>query len=500
MKARALIIVALIAAMAGSGACSNDDGEGMQASGPTDAGGRPAGAGTGAPTDSGTATEELVSAEALTALAELSPETLPTPPADASNRYADDPAAAALGQRLFFDPGFAGPLLDEDNNGGVGTLGRVGDTGKVSCRDCHEPSRAFADVRSSRRQVSLGAAWGRRRAPALLDVAHAKLLMWDGRRDAGYNQVLAAIESGVEVNGSRLFLAQQIYARYRDDYDAVFKDEPIAIPLDDAARFPQLDGSTTGCRELHLDQDGVARTADCHGVPGDGAEYDGLAEADKVAVTRIAVNVGKAISAYTRLLACGPSRFDEWMHGKEDALSEAEQRGAALFVGQRSGGRMVSGCNSCHSGPFMSDQQFHNVGMEPVGVGIAASFYDREDHGARDGLAGALADPLNVRGMFSDGDDGRLPDEVAERMNGSFRTPTLRCVAMRPTFMHNGQIGTLDDLLVFFDNGGDKEGYHGVNELTPQGFTADERADIVAFLKALNGPGPAKALLAKPEP
>src|SRR5579884_2916959 len=48
---------------------------------------------------------------ALRALQALSPATLPPPPPDASNRYADDPGAAALGHRFFFDPLFSGKLL-----------------------------------------------------------------------------------------------------------------------------------------------------------------------------------------------------------------------------------------------------------------------------------------------------------------------------------------------------------------------------------------------------
>ena len=55
-----------------------------------------------------------------TALLSLSPVTLPPPPADVTNAKADDPAAAALGQMLFYTPLFAGPLLDGENDGKVG--------------------------------------------------------------------------------------------------------------------------------------------------------------------------------------------------------------------------------------------------------------------------------------------------------------------------------------------------------------------------------------------
>ena len=89
-------------------------------------------------------------------LASLSPETLPAPPPDASNAWADDPAAARLGQRIFFDPGFAGTLLDPDNVGDDSTLGIVGETGRVACAGCHVPQAGFVDVEVKRYHMDIG--------------------------------------------------------------------------------------------------------------------------------------------------------------------------------------------------------------------------------------------------------------------------------------------------------------------------------------------------------
>src|SRR6187399_3183867 len=91
-----------------------------------------------------------------TSKAELAPAVLPAPPPDVSNRYADDPEAAALGQRLFFDMGFSGALLDLDADGGPDSLGVRGDAGKVSCAGCHEGEHGFLDTRSVFKQISLG--------------------------------------------------------------------------------------------------------------------------------------------------------------------------------------------------------------------------------------------------------------------------------------------------------------------------------------------------------
>ena len=418
-------------------------------------------------------------------LATLSPDTLPAPGPDKSNRFADDATAARLGQSLFFERSFSGALLEGDNDGGPTTLGLKGDTGKVACSDCHVPSAGFLDDRSLGKEVSLAAGWGRRRTPSLLDVGQAKLLMWDGRHDALYNQPFGPIESPLEFNSSRLYVAEQIFALYRTDYEAIFGALPS---LDDATRFAPLAAAKTGCKPNTVDPTPTCNGAE-HGIPGDGAEYDALTPADQQATTQVVVNAGKALGAYERLLACGQGRFDQWLHGQADALTPSEQRGAELFVGRGQ-------CVTCHSGPFMSDQEFHNVGLKPAVVAVIT--LDQDDPGAAVGLAAAIADPLNVRGTFSDGDDGRLPESVTGDLSGAFRTPTLRCASRRPSFMHTGQLATLSQVVAFFARGGDSFGFLGASELMPLDLSAADQQDIVAFLGSLDGPGPDASLLAPP--
>jgi cytochrome c peroxidase len=406
----------------------------------------------------------------------LSPATLPPPPPDVTNAFADNDAAAAFGQKLFYDPSFSGPLLDTDNDGSGETLGMAGQAGRVACAGCHIPSNGFSDTRSFQRQISLGAGWGRRRAPSLLDVGQAKLLMWDGRHDALYNQPFGPLETVVEMNSSRLYMAEQLYKRYPSDYEAVFGPMP---PLGDAAQFPPLSATLTGCQPKNPGAPPPICDGTFHGAPGDNAEYDGMTVANQTAVTRVVVNAGKAIGAFERRLRCGTTSFDAWMHGGAP-VSRAAQRGATVFVGR-------GDCVRCHAGPFMSDQQFHNVGLTPEIVQQA--FLDANDQGAATGLAAAIADPLNTLGVFSDGSDGRLPTAVTSAMAGAFRTPNLRCVGLRPTFMHTGQIGTLAGVVAFFDSGGGSNGYAGTNEIHPLGLTALEQSDLVAFLESLAGPG-----------
>jgi cytochrome c peroxidase len=419
-------------------------------------------------------------AEQRAVLAELAPVSLPPAPPDVSNRWADDAAAASFGQKLFFDPSFSGTLLDGDNDGSAEALGQQGDTAKVACSSCHVAASAFTDTRTIRRQISLAAGWGRRRAPSLLDVAHSRLLMWDGQRDSLQSQIFSVIESPVEMNSSRLFAAKQIFLLHREDYEAIFGVLP---PLDDESRFPPLSAAETGCSKLDSKNRCVHPM---RGAPGDGAEFDGMTVPDQEAVTRVIVNVGKAMGAYQRLLSCGPGRFDAWVNGDSTALSNGEQRGAELFIGR---GR----CVECHSGPHLSDDEFHNVGLKAELV--ATTFFNPNDRGAAEGFPLVMSDPLNVRGAFSDGDDGRLPADSGAAFEGAFKTPRLRCVSQRPSFMHTGQMLTLADVIAFFDSGGDVGGFPGKKEVHELELSSRDEADLVAFLRALDGPGPAAELL-----
>jgi cytochrome c peroxidase len=406
------------------------------------------------------------------------------PPADPSNRVADDADARAFGQTLFFDPRFSGPLIEGDNDGGSATLGTRGEPQRVSCAGCHVPSDGFVDTRSPHRQVSLASLWTLRRSPTLLEIAFQPLYNWDGRRDSTWNQAAGVMESEREFNSGRLFVAEQVAANHRDAYEALFGALP---PFEDTERFPPLAPEDTGCVE-RTSMSGVDYV--CRGKPGDGAEYDGLAPEDQTDVTRVMVNATKAIGAYLRALRCGPSRFDAWLDGDRSALDASELRGARLFVGR-------AGCVACHSGPLLSDGAFHNVGMAPAPVAVA--IIDVNDRGAAAAIPEALADPLGTAGEFSDGDREKLPQAVAPEHEGAFRTPTLRCIARQPSFMHTGQLTTLSGVVSFFSRGGDRSGYPGQSEIARLDLTEAERADLVAFLGSLDGPGPDPSLLVAPE-
>jgi cytochrome c peroxidase len=415
-------------------------------------------------------------------LATLAPKFLPSPPADRTNRFADNALAAEFGRKLFFDARFSGRLLEGDNDGSPHTLGKKGEAGRVSCAGCHVPQAGFLDSRTLGHSISLAAGWGRRHAPSLDDVGQDKLLMWDGRRDALYNQIFEAIESHVEMNSSRLFAAQQLSRFHRKEYESIFGRLP---DFNDPGEYPQIQPEDTGCRPAGPIPkpvcDGVVR-----GVPGDRGDFDGLPVEKLEAVTHAVVNMGKAIGSYERKLSCGQGRFDAWVNGRNDAMSDAELRGLKLFLGPAK-------CVQCHSGPYLSDQKFHNVGLVPQTVAVA--FRDVADGGAYAGIGAALKDPLNSRGKFSDGYDGRLPEVLGEELKGAYKTPMLRCVSQRLAFMHTGQITDLGAVVEFFNQGGSPLKLIGQNELKPLGLSSSEKAELLLFLKTLDGPGSAQELL-----
>ena len=115
------------------------------------------------------------------------------------------------------------------------------------------------------------------------------------------------------MNSSRLFAAQQIAQRYKDEYEAIFGKGSLD-GLSDTQRFPALPADKTGCALTTTSDHPRAAPPtplySCHGMPGDAAEYDAMKPEDQRIVTQVVVNIGKALAAYERHLSCGPGRFD----------------------------------------------------------------------------------------------------------------------------------------------------------------------------------------------
>lgn len=409
----------------------------------------------------------LPSAAEWDALSKLSP--LPAVPPDSTNAYADQPGARILGQKLFFDPGFSGPLKVTSD------LGTMGESGKVSCASCHAGA-ALDDRRSMPRTVSLGADFHTRNAPPLLDSAHYRWTNWGGRFSAQWELPPPVSESGAIMNGNRLAIAHRLFDVYRTEYEAVFAPMDPALGSD-PTRFPPQGKPKPAPTEADPN-------------PADGP-WEGMAPDDQTLVNRVFVNYGKALAAYLRLLLGGDSAFDRFVAGDLDVLSDAAVLGARLFVGK-------ARCVECHSTAHLSDDAFHNLGVPQVGEHVPAT-----DDGRFKDVPGLLSSPFNSAGAFSDDPaSGRLvglENPMPEDMRAAFRTPTLRNVAQTAPYMHSGQLATLRDVVDFYDRGGDQPVSGARDErMTPLGLSEEEKADLVAFLETLTEEPPAPELLVAP--
>lgn len=397
------------------------------------------------------------------------PELAPNP----TNAYADDPAAASLGQQLFFEASYSGALTVGDD-GANGGLGELGERGKVSCSSCHVPSSWFMDTRTQPNNVSLGAGYTTRNAPSLVNVAYYEWFGWGGKQESLWMQAAGSPESKDNTAGNRLGYAHMVFEKFAAEYNAIFP-EPLDPALDpdaaDAARFP-LQGKP---KAAATDPDGP---------------WELMAAEDKLIIQRIMANTGKAIEAYERLLVSRNSAFDRFMQGEEEVLSASARRGLKLFIGK-------AACVACHNGPTFSDQSFHNTGVPQIGPNVPET-----DDGRFTDVTKLLENKYGGGSQFSDdpviGAQKTAGMQPYEADAGKFRTKSLLQVAETGPYMHNGSFATLADVVDFYDRGGDETSYETKDpRMVPLNLSSAERADLVAFLESLTGePIPAELTVA----
>ncbi|REG14299.1 cytochrome c peroxidase [Archangium gephyra] len=128
----------------------------------------------------------------------------PLPPKDPTNKYGDSPAAAALGHRLFNDPGLSS-------------------CGTVSCQSCHDGEGRSVDTAVA--EGCDGKLTGRN-PPTVLNAGYSTWFMWDGRADRLWNQALLPLLSPVEMNSNAGLLRARLSAEYAEEYRALFGKLP----------------------------------------------------------------------------------------------------------------------------------------------------------------------------------------------------------------------------------------------------------------------------------
>jgi cytochrome c peroxidase len=169
--------------------------------------------------------------------------------------------------------------------------------------------------------------------------------------------------------------------------------------------------------------------------------------------------VTEALASFERTLLSSNSAFDRYAAGDREALPERARRGWELFRGR-------AGCDRCHAytpdRPFFTDFDFHNTGV---------SWFP------------ATPEPPSKRPTP---DLGRFWVSRERRHIGAFRTPSLRNVAETAPYMHDGSLATLEEVLDFYSRG-PRENPFLDPRVRPLGLTAEEKADLLAFLGALTG-------------
>jgi cytochrome c peroxidase len=282
---------------------------------------------------------------------------------------------------------------------------RLSVSNAVACVSCHHPDIAFTDGKS----VSQGHELARsaRNAPTLLGVGFAKFLMWDGRATSLESQALL----------------------------------PLANPKEMHAEFSDLE-------------------ARLNAIPEYKPLFKRVFETDKVSFDKISLDhITKALATFQRTLVPGRSRLDSFFKGNKDALTESELRGLHLY-------RTAARCINCHSGPMMTDQKFHNLGLSAFGR-------PREDLGRYN----ITKDPKDV---------------------GAFKTPTLRNITQTRPYMHNG-LFELEGILNIYNNGGVQPKPRGDevnNPLFPKNspllrqldLSEQDRKDLLEFLDTTQEP------------
>ena len=351
------------------------------------------------------------------------------PPADPTNAYGDLPAAAALGKKLFFDVALT-------------------PSGKVSCATCHAQAKAFTDGAAQ----STGLEKVNRNAPPVALAAHARWQFWDGRADTLWAQALGPFEDGKEMGSSRLFIAKQIAARYAAEYDAVFG---ATHPRPDLSALPDS------------------------GKPGDAA-FDGLPKETRDAVTRVYVNVGKAVAAFERSLRVKPNALDRYADGDLTALTAEQKKGLLTYF--------RVGCAQCHFGPRLTNDAFHVIRF-PTGRQDGTA-----DKGRLDVLAGLAQREFVATSTWSDAPQAAkalvFDPAAMPSMLGAFKTPTLRGLPQTAPYGHGGTLAELLDVARHYGQRGLEPTSPlaaGVTEEWVGNFDHGAQRELVPFLEVLQG-------------
>ncbi len=236
-------------------------------------------------------------------------------------------------------------------------------------------------------------------------------------------------------------------------------------------RAPSLEGQAQGPiqNKIEMGDQSYEQIVDrLRTIPGYKAQFA------KVFGTDVTLDgMSKAIATFERVAALsGNSPYDRYLDTEDPnhnkALDESQKRGMVLFGLQLNGDDEYkptvqlkkANCTACHAGFNFTDEQFHNLG-----VGWDASANKLKDGGRYE------VEPVGAKNPVS---------------LGAFKTPTCRDIEKSAPFMHDGSEPTLEAVIDYYDKGGNPNPTLD-RDIKPLKLTPDEKKDLVAFLKALDG-------------
>lgn len=278
---------------------------------------------------------------------------------------------------------------------------KLSKSSQVSCSSCHDPEMGWAD----RRRVALGNdhLQGNRNTISLYNIAERQSFFWDGRAKTLEEQAAGPLSAHHE----------------------------MAM---DVKTLPAKIQAVKGYKELFKKAFGT----------------------DKVTYDKIV----QAIADFQKTIKSQPSRFDRFLEGKYNAMSDEEIYGMHIF-------RTKARCMNCHNGQYLTDESFHNIGL---------TYYKKK---------------YQDLGLY----------EITKKTEdvGKFRTPQLRDLMLTQPWMHNGLFNDLEGVVNLYNSGmhqidpsPEKKQLDAMYPMTdpllkPLHLTKEETKALVTFLEALSG-------------
>ena len=362
--------------------------------------------------------------------------------------------------------------------------------GSVACASCHAPEKGFADGKKT--SIGINDALGPINSPTILNAAYNRFQFWDGRGSSLEDQAQGPVGNNKEMFGGKADPWEEAVQRLRasPDYVKAFNRVFGHAPTRDAAAKAVAAYERTVLLGNSIDDKANALMR------------RRVIEEESGKFVLKAADYAAALKA--EFAAKGGALKDLGLDAEKDA-GKADEFGARVLAGRE----LFFGkarCTNCHTGDTYTDHGFHNLGV-----------------GAKDGEL-----PLDEFGRFV-----RLPTGHKDvSLVGAFKTPGTRGLLWTAPYMHTGEDATLEAVVDFYDRGGNVNPYldekmrdtaaeaayitaraagqpadpkvktYGPTNKPVIPFklnlTAQEKADLVLFLKALNG-DPLDPLVSDPE-